>query len=227
MEENIVLNKEDELRLESTGIAIRNGANDMKITCQEDYEKAGKLLVEIKTRIKQVKDYWKKPKADAAAAHKTMCERENEMLKPLSDAETIIKKTMVSYQAEVERARKEAEEEERKRKEEETERLLADAIKAEENGDKEDAEIKIAMAQIVDDMKPTAFVASPVAENTSVRKVWKARVIDPMKVPAYVNGIEVREIKMSALNGLAKMSNGELKVDGVEFYQESQIVART
>ena len=87
--------------------------------------------------------------------------------------------------------------------------------------------MSMAMAQMIDDMKPTQAVAKPTASGTSVRKMWKARVVDPKLVPAYVNGIEVREIKMSALNNLAKMTNGELQVPGVEFYEESGIVARS
>lgn len=215
-----------EQKLQSSGKLMVEQARNMTISSHDDYEQAGKALVEIKTRMKQVKDYWKKPKADAAAAHKTICDREKEMLTPLTEAETIIKKAMVIYTAAVEKARREAEEAARKRQQEETDRLLAMALKAEEEGDDHGVAVNMAMAQMIDEMKPTQGIAKPSAAGTSIRKTWKARVLDPKAVPAYVNGIEIREIKMSALNDLAKMTNGTLEIPGVEFYQENTLAVR-
>lgn len=212
---------------------IKNASNEivaaaqtMMIQNNEDYENAGKFLLRLKTQMKRVKDYWAKPKADASAAHKTICEREKQMLTPFNDAEKIVKTNMAKYQAAVEQARREAEEEAEKKKREESERLLAEAVKEEEKGNAESAAIKVAMAEIVNDMKATTTVEKPKATGTFVRKTWKARVTEPEKVPAYVNGIEIRQISMTALNSLAKMTNGELKVDGVEFYIEQTIGTR-
>jgi len=226
---NIVTTTTDnsmEQQLQTTGKQMVDRAKSVVINTYEDYENAGKFLVEIKSRMKVVKDYWKKPKADAAAAHKTICDREKEMLKPLTDAEAAIKKTMVAYQAAVEKARREAEEEARRRQQEETDRLLAQAIAAQENGNEQDAAINMAMAQMVEEMNPAQGISKPTAAGTSIRKTWKARVIDPKLVPAYVSGIEVREIKISKLNELAKMTNGTLEIPGVEFYVDQQLSVR-
>lgn len=216
-----------EQKLVSSGQLMIERANNMTVNSQDDYEQAAKALVEIKTRTKQIKDYWQKPKADAAAAHKTICDKEKEMLKPLNEAESIIKRTMVAYQNAVEKARIEAEEAAKKRKQEETDRLLAQAIKAQEEGNDHDAEINMAMAQMIDDMNPVQSILRPKAAGTSIRKTWKARVINEKAVPAYVNGIEVRKISITALNDLAKMTNGTLEIPGVEFYQESTLSVKT
>ena len=124
-----------EKQLQESGTAMIERAKTMVITSHDDYEEAGKALVEIKTRMKQVTDYWKEPKAQAASAHKTICNKEKEMLSPLNEAEKIIKNAMVLYQSAVEKARREAEEEARRQKQAEAERLLAEAMKAEEKGD--------------------------------------------------------------------------------------------
>ena len=216
-----------EKQLQESGTAMIERAKTMVITSHDDYEEAGKALVEIKTRMKQVTDYWKEPKAQAASAHKTICNKEKEMLSPLNEAEKIIKNAMVLYQSAVEKARREAEEEARRQKQAETDRLLVKAMKAEANGDDQTADINMAMAQMIEDMPATPAVMSPSASGTYIRKTWKARVTNPMLVPAYSGGIELREIKMSALNQIAKMTNGTVKIDGVEFYEESTIGART
>lgn len=216
-----------EQQLQVSGQLMVDQAKKLVVNTHEDYEAAGKFLVGIKTRMKQVKDYWKKPKADAKAAHDSICAREKEMLSPLSEAESVIKKTMVAYQAAVEKARREAEEAARRRQQEETERLIAQAISAEESGNEQEAAINMAMAQMVEEMKPTQGISKPTATGTSIRKTWKARVVDPTIVPAYVNGIEIREIRMTKLNDLAKMTNGTLEIPGVEFYIDQQLSVRT
>ena len=214
-----------ENQLESSGNLMVAEARQMTIESQNDYDNAGRFLVEIKTRAKQVKDYWAKPKSDAKAAHQTICDREKEMLRPLADAEAIVKQSMVKYQAAVEQARREAEEAARKLQQEEADRLLEQAIAAEQNGNDRDAAVNMAMAQMVIDMAATPVVATPKAAGISVRKTWKTRITDPTIVPAYANGLEIREIKMSALNTIAKMTNGTASIPGVEFYEESSIAA--
>lgn len=216
-----------ESQLESSGNLMIAEAQRMTIESQSDYEYAGRFLVEIKTRTKQVKDYWAKPKSDAKSAHQTICDREKEMLRPLADAEAIIKKSMVNYQAAVEKARREAEEAARKRQQEEADRLLEQAIAAEECGNDRDAAVNMAMAQMVSDMNATPVIAAPKATGTSVRKTWKARIVDPTLVPAYANGLEIREIKMTALNSIAKMTNGTASIPGVEFYEDIGIAANS
>lgn len=216
-----------EAQLEQSGRLAVQSAKELKITCQEDYETAGKYLVGIKTRTKQIKDYWKGPKQAAQAAHKAVVDREKQMLQPLEEAERILKASMMQYQAAVEKARREAEEAARKRQQEEAARLLDEAIKKEDAGDEQGAAIGMAMAQMVDEMPAAAPVAAPTAAGTAVKKTWKARVIDPEAVPAYFNGIEIRSINMSALNNMAKMFKGTAQVPGVEFYQESSLSVRT
>lgn len=217
----------EETRLYAAGIVTIESASNMKLESQNDYENAGKFLVEIKTRIKQVQDYWKKPKADAASAHKTICSKEKEMLKPLTDAEAIVKRSMLDYSERIEAERRRAEDEARKKKIEESERLINAAVEAEKAGDETGVAMNMAMAEIVNDMEIAPAIAKPTAEGVSVRKSWKARVTDPQLVPAYANGFEIREIKMSVLNNLAKASQGTLKIPGVEFYLESTIGAKS
>lgn len=216
-----------EQRLERSTQLMVQQAKSLTITTQEDYKAAADALSEIKKRAKQVKDYWQKPKADAAAAHKTICDKEKEMLAPLNEAEKIIKNTMVVYHAALEEARRKAEEEAKKRKQEEVDRLLSESMTAEQNGDTVSAATTMAMAQMIDDMPSSVVLDNPKASGTSVRKTWKAKIVDPKIVPAYVNDIEVRTINMSALNQLARMTSGTLSVPGVEFYEESSISVRT
>ena len=224
--EAVKMNTNMEQELEKSGVMMINIANDLTITSNEDYERGNYILKDIKARIKQVKDYWKAPKAAAQDAHKTLVVREAQMLKPLETAESVIKKAMLAYMTEIQRKQREAEEAARRQREEEEHRLEALAAEAEKNGDIGGAEFMREMAQTVETPEVISE-AAPVAQGISVRTSWKARVIDKKLVPAYFNGYELREINMTVLNSLAKWSGGEAKIPGVEFYQDSTLVSRS
>lgn len=149
------------------------------------------------------------------------------MLAPLDEAERIVKATMLTYTRKVEEERRKAEAEARRRKQEEAERLLREAAEAEQAGDAVGAETVLTMAQMVEEMAaPVASAPAPVAAGISTRKVWKARVTDPAKVPVEVAGMIIRPIDEGLLNKLAVSSKGTMAIPGVEMYQEESISAR-
>lgn len=196
-----------EQQMEQEGALMVKRVTGLTITTDDDYSRGGDILKDIKARIKAVKDYWKAPKAAAQAAHKTLVDREKQMLKPLEDAEATVKKTMLAYTTE----------QKRKRQEEQA-RLAALAAQAEQQGDADGAEFMREMSAAVEPVQLTGGV--------SVRTTWKARVTDPKLVPAYFDGYELREINMTALNGLARQYEGGLNIPGVEFYRDSTMSVR-
>lgn len=214
-----------EQKLEQGGALMVKTAMELTITTHEDYDKGTDYLKEVKTRIKAVKEYWKGPKEAANAAHKELVAKEAQMLKPLTEAESIIKKAMLAYTTEVERKRREAEEAARKAREAEVKRLESIAAKAEEQGDTDTAEVMRDMAEEVP-IGEIAAEAKPTAKGVSVRTTWKARVTDPRLVPAYHDGKELRTINMTALNEVARWSEGKASIPGVEFYQDSTLSVR-
>jgi hypothetical protein len=196
-----------EQQMEQEGALMVKRVTGLTITTDDDYSRGGDILKDIKARIKAVKDYWKAPKAAAQAAHKTLVDREKQMLKPLEDAEATVKKTMLAYTTE----------QQRKRQEEQA-RLAALAAQAEQQGDADGAAFMREMSAAVEPVQPTGGV--------SVRTTWKARVTDPKLVPAYFDGYELREINMTALNGLARQYEGGLNIPGVEFYMDETLSVR-
>ena len=217
-----------EAALVERGSEVVERAKAMVITSHEEYKAAADMLLGIKAQIKAVKDYWKEPKETAAAAHKKIVAREKAMLDPLTFAETAIKSGMASFQRKMEEERRRAEAEAKRKQMEEAERLLREAAEADANGNKAEAEIGLAMAEMVQDMAPAvaADVKKPEAEGTGVRKVWKARIVNEFKVPAYMGQFELRKIDMSVLNGIARTTKGTAEIPGVEFYEDVTIAAR-
>lgn len=201
-----------EQQMEQEGALMVKRVTGLTITNDDDYSRGGDILKDIKARIKAVKDYWKAPKAAAQAAHKTLVDREKQMLKPLEDAEATVKKTMLAYTTE----------QQRKRQEEQA-RLAALAAQAEQQGDADSAAF---MRDMMDAAEPEQVQPTVTPKGVSVRTTWKARVSDPKLVPAYFDGYELREINMTMLNGLARQYEGGLDIPGVEFYQDSTMSVR-
>ena len=214
-----------EQKLEQGGALMVKTAKGLTITTHEDYDRGTTILKDIKSRVKAVKEYWKGPKEAANAAHKELVAKEAQMLKPLTEAESVIKKAMLAYTNEVERKRCEAEEAARKAREAEVKRLEAIAAKAEEQGDTDTAEVMRDMAEEVP-IGEIAAEVKPTAKGVSVRTTWKARVTDPKLVPAYYSGFQLREIDMKMLNALARQYEGGLDIPGVECYQDSAMSVR-
>ena len=63
------------------------------------------------------------------------------------------------------------------------------------------------------------------AERKAIKRqqIERDRLMNEAAVPAYVNGMELRKINLTALDALARMSKGEASIPGVEFYQDTTI----
>ena len=99
--------KEEEIQQNVSMVEVR--AKAMTITSNEDYEKAAEFGQQIKAQAKVVTDFFKPMKDNAYKAHKAVCDREKTMLKPLQEAEKILKKSIAAYQKEQEQKKRELE----------------------------------------------------------------------------------------------------------------------
>jgi hypothetical protein len=219
------INKIEQELTQSAELAIRE-AQAITISSSAQYVSASQLLIEHKNRIKAVTEYWSKPKIAAKAAHQEICDKEKAMLAPFSNAESIIKAAMVAYQRKVDDERRAAEQEAYNKRQKETERLMAEALKAEAAGKTKKAEAVLDKATAVEQAPIVVEVAGPKASGISTRKEWKARVVDEKLVPAYAYQVVIRPINQAALNLIAKTSKGTDVIPGVEFYEDMIINAR-
>ena len=129
---------EQQLNREVTDIEFQ--AESMVILNDEDYTAAGEFGRLLKQKAAEVTSFFKPMKDSAHQAHKAICDREKAMLKPLKNAEAVVKKAMSDYFTEQERKRQEAEAAARRAAEAERERKLQEAAELESAGDKDGAE---------------------------------------------------------------------------------------
>lgn len=142
-----------EQELQQSNSLVERRAKELKILTNEDYEKAAEFGRKIKIQAKVVTDFFKPMKDSAYKAHKAVCDREKAMLKPLQEAERILKGSIAAYQKEQERKKRELEERMRLEAEAERDKKLSEAAAAEEAGNLAEAEMALAEAQMVETVK--------------------------------------------------------------------------
>lgn len=204
------------------------------VLCDEDYTSAANARKEIKDVSNKIKAYWTPKKDQAYQLHKSLVAAEKEMLKPLEDADKQIDARMGEYRREVERKRQEAErerrrvEEEARRAAEEAQRLLDEASQKDELDDDDVEILRMAQAEVerTQVVEPVYIPQAVKVDGISVRKVWKARIINDALVPISIAGVMLRPVDQSALNKLAVASKGGFACPGVEFYQEENTQVR-
>jgi hypothetical protein len=214
--------------VEEKALSIVDQAKAVKVTDTETYKQAGALWKSIGEMIKEVKDTFD-PICDAAnKAHKAATAKRAKYLDPLTSAQKSVKQLMSSYDAEQERLRREEQRrlEEIARKAEE-ERLLMEAIAAEEElkaqgltAEEAKAEAEAIISQPV--YVPPVVVPKAVpkmAGGPVYREIWSAEVTD---IKALCRAVAMGQASpecvlanFTALNKMATALKGTLSIPGV------------
>lgn len=215
----------DELAVKQEATTLEQQAKAYTISTNEDYSEAAEFLKRVKGAANEVKTYWKPAKDAAAKAHKEICQKEKAMLSICESAEDVLKAKMLSYSRKVEAERRAAEEEARKKAKEESDRLLAEAAKAEKSGDAMAATVNMAMAEQMESVKPAVQMAKPKVQGISTKKVWKVKVTNEKAVPPYANGVCIRPVDERAIMQLHRL-NPNVEIPGCTFYQDTQLAVR-
>lgn len=220
---------EQQLTREVTDIEFRAGA--FTIHTEEDYSRAGEFGRELKQQSARVKEFFGPMKDSAYKAHRAICDREKAMLKPLENAEKIIKKTMSAYIQEQELKRREQEEAMRRAAEAERERKLEEAAALESAGDNEGAELAMTEAVVMDTAAASASYFVPAAPKpkvagVSTAKDWEILCIDESNVPVMFSGVNIRPVDRSAVMRLIRASKGTINIPGVAYKEVAKMSFR-
>jgi hypothetical protein len=189
------------------------------ITNNNDYVKAGNILLTIKDIRKKIEATFKPIKQKFDAAKKEVLDQEKAADRPLIEAENWIKPLISGYLIEQEKIRQAEERrlQEQARKEEEERRLL-EAIEAEKNGQQDEAQAIIdAPVQAPPVVVPKAV---PKVEGISMRENWRFRIVDEKTIPREF--LKVDEVKIGAYVRAMKSAGN---IPGVEIYNEATIGA--
>lgn len=210
---------EGEVELSQAVSVVERQAQEISIRTDDDYKAAAEFGRLLKQKSSEVIEFFKPMKKAAHDAHKQICDREKAMLSPIANAEKLLKRSMGEYQLEQQRKQREAEERLRAAAKAEEERLLAEAIKMEEMGEKEMSEEHFENAQYVANAARNIAVPKETVKATGVSSTidWEIESIDPSKVPVAWLNMVLRPVDDKAVLRLIRAQKGSISIPGVKF----------
>jgi hypothetical protein len=205
--------------LEQRALTLPETARTIAIVTALDYERAGEFLLTVKDLRKEIQQTFDPLIQKAHDAHKAIITERKRHEEPLIQAEGMVKPLMVAWDREQSRIREEKErllrEEARKQEEE---RRLQQAIEAELEGNKEEAEAIISEPVYV----PPVILpkSTPKVVGISTKTNWKFRITDMAKIPReYLTPDEVK------IGQMVRALKEQFNVPGIEAYPEQGIAA--
>lgn len=198
---------------------------EIRITSHAEYEIVAERRKTIRTFLAGVQSFFKDMKDAAYDAHRKVCERERQSLKPAQDDLEAHDRALKAWDDE--QARLAAEErrrrEEQARKDEEARRLAeAAALEREATSTGDAALLAEAEALISEPVEVPAVIvqkATPKVEGLRWRDNWKFEVVDAAKVPREWCAPDLKAI------GAHVRTRGELaKIPGVRIWNDRKPV---
>ena len=194
---------------------------------QEGYNAAGAYLLRVKEVRKKLTDALEPFVQSAHKAWKDARKRADEFYNPVDEAEAIVKPAMATWweQEERERLRKqqEADLEAQKR---EQDRIVAEAVKASENGNEAAAEAILDQPVIV---APVVMPSVSQVKGVSMREVWQYEVTNLMEL---VKAVAAGKVPLGALQAnamflgqQARSLKGECRYPGVRVWSIKSVAA--
>ena len=227
--ETVTIEQPSSAVVEAETAPVVHAARALTVATVEQHAAGLDVLKRIAGSERKVKEFFREPKEAAHRAHRSICDRESSLLKPLAEARLIVGGKLGTFEAE---QRRRAAEEQRRLQEEarkrEEERALQDAIAAEADGATEEAEAILEKPVIA----PVIHVAPQIAkaEGVSARKTYRAEIVDKAALVAYVAAhpewIGLLEANLPALNGLARSQRTALAIPGVRVVEEQGYAVR-
>ena len=193
----------------------------MQVNTPNEYQAASDYLKAVKGAQAKVTAFFAPMKKKAHEAWKSITQTEAETLKPLTQAESLLKGTITTYliaeekkraeeQRKLQAAADEAARVERARLEREAARLKTPELR----------EQRLEAAAAVIAPVVAVATATPSIAGQSVRKTWVAVVTDSAKVPR-----EWLIINDSALQAFARSTKGAATVAGVRFEEKTTLAS--
>jgi hypothetical protein len=225
---SLVVDNSEQVRSEA--LAWPERARAVVVRDDASYTAAAELLKAIKALRTRIAEKFDPHIRRAHEAHKALVRDKAETEAPLTEAEGVLKSTLVTYQQEQEAIRRaEARRlEEEARKAEETRRLEEAAALERVAADTGDESMRATAHEVLDAPIPTIAVpvarATPKVAGISYRETFSGRVVSLPKLIAFVSRnpqfSNLLTPNMTAINQLARAQKEMLAVDGVELVKE-------
>lgn len=215
----------DELSLKTEVSLIEQQANGIDVFDEDSFKNAAEFLRNIKRAAGKITEFFEPLKTAAHNSHKAICAKENEFKKPIDNAEKIVKGKATAYQMEQDRIRREKERELLRIQQEEARRIAEEAARLEKEGKPEEAELVFEKA-IKEEQKTICVMPTPKADGISFKVDYDVVIESESNVPAYIRGICIRPVDLSAIKRLVVQTSGKIEIPGIKITETRNMSVR-
>ena len=215
----------NEIEIEKQSFDIQEVADNVIVCDNDSLNFTFEMIKAIRKHKQIIIEYWKNAKESAKKAYQDISSKEKEMLEVCENSEKLLKDKILKYKQTQDEKQKKLilqAENERKNKLEE---VLNEAINLENQGKYEEASLKLAESEKLERIS-LSLDLSKNQNKINTQKRFKCKVTDNKLVPCFFDGIEIREINTKKLLEIRKKAP-EVKIPGVEFYQDENLVIRS
>lgn len=215
---------ESEISEKSAVLCI--ASQEIRIHSKKDLADVVEILQGVKEHRKKIVKYWFETKGAARKAYQEICSKEKEMLRICDETIKNLKKEILCYKTMQERKATKLSAKAEEYRKQEIDKLLNESIEAHEKGDEIEAESKFQQAEMIENLEKYTAKIFHKSNGMSVQKRWDCRITNNELVPAFFNGIEIREVNTQKLLEIRKQQPS-VEIPGVEFYQKEIISIRS
>jgi len=224
------VNSDKTLIIETKANTALTLAKNLLVRTDQDRVKAGNLLKGIKSLCKEVKQDREEERLAARKLMDVITSGRNRHLRPLEQAEIVVKQRILAYDEEEERKRQEEENRiNAKLQQEEEDRKITEAIEVEELGGVEEAKA------ILDSPSQTPPMiipkTTPKIEGQHTLTLWKCKPVDMMVlIKAIAEGkapIQFIQFNQVFANQEVKRLKEGFSYPGVEAFTEKSLASRS
>ena len=215
----------NEIEIKKQSFDIQEVADNVIVCDNDSLNFTFEMIKAIRKHKQIIIEYWKKAKESTKKAYQDISSKEKEMLEVCETSEKLLKDKILKYkQTQDEKQKKLILQAENERKNQ-VEEALNEAINLESQGKYEEASLKLAESEKLERIS-LSLDLSKNQNKINKQKRFKCKVTDNKLVPCFFDGIEIREINTKKLLEIRKKTP-EVKIPGVEFYQDENLVIRS
>lgn len=192
---------------------------NFKITTADQYQNAGTQLTGIKGLLQKIGLTFDPHIKRAHDAHKALVAEKRTHEQPLLNAESLLKRALLAYNAEQDRIRREQETKAREAAEKERRRIEDRAAKQAEKGNEQRAEALREKAALVS--TPVIETHTPKVAGLSTREMWDFEIQDETLIPR-----EYLVVSEQRIGAVVRAMKSATNIPGVRVFPRQTIASR-
>ncbi len=217
--------KMNELQLQKQSLNIEEISDSLAVYDEKSLKSTFEIIKAIRKHKDIIIEYWKSAKEAAKKSYYEILNKEKEMLNVCEVSEKNLKEKILKYKQTQDKKYQDLISHAEIERRSQIENILSEAQELQNQGKFQQAKNKFDEAEKLKQINLSLDLHEK-ENKISTQKRFRCKVTDNKLVPCFFDGIKIREINTKKLLEI-KRKNPEVKIPGVEFYKEENLIIRS